>query len=72
MMDFARRLQFLLRVLPKVPGQRNDLAKDFYLYYARASVDYNEFLLKSDPSDAEAHTKIARALIALGDMAGAR
>jgi len=61
-----------IQVLPKVPGQRNDLAKDFYLYYARASVDYNEFLLKSDPSDAEAHTKIARALIALGDMAGAQ
>lgn len=61
-----------LQVLPKQSGQRNELAKDFYLYYARASVDYDEFLLKSDPRDAVAHTKMARALIALGDVAAAQ
>ena len=61
-----------LQVLPKQSGQRNELAKDFYLHYARTSVDYNEFVLKSDPRDAEAHTKMARALLALGDVAAAQ
>ena len=61
-----------LQVLPKQPAQRNELAKDFYLHYSRTSVDYNEFVLKSDPMDAVAHTKMARALLALGDMAAAQ
>ena len=61
-----------LQVVPKQAGQRNVLAKDFYLYYARASVDYSEFLLKSDPLDAVAHTKMARALLVLGEVAAAQ
>jgi tetratricopeptide repeat protein len=61
-----------LQVLPKQAGQRNELAKDFQRYYARASLDYGEFLLKSDPRDAVAHTKMARALIGLGDLAAAQ
>ena len=55
-----------LRVLPKQASQGNELTQDFYRYSARASVDYNEFLRKSDPRDAVAHTKIARALIRPG------
>lgn len=61
-----------LQVLPKHPAQRNELAKDFYLYYARVSLDYSEFTLRSDPRDAVAHTKAARSLIALGDVAAAQ
>jgi hypothetical protein len=61
-----------LQVLPKQPGQRNELAKDFFRHYALASVDYNEYLLKSDPHDALAHTKMARALVALGNLADAQ
>lgn len=61
-----------LQVLPKEPAKRAELARDFYLYYARASVDYNEFVLKSDPLDAVAHTKMARALLALGDVPAAQ
>ncbi len=61
-----------IQILPKQPAQRSELAKDFYLHYARTSVDYNELLLRSDPLDAEAHTKIARALLALGDLAAAQ
>ncbi len=60
-----------LQVLPKQASQRKTLARDFYLYYARASVDYGEFLLKSDPQDAVAHTKMARSLVALGEIAAA-
>lgn len=59
-------------MLPKNSGQRNELANDFYLYYARTSIDYSEFLLKSDPLDAVAHTKMARALLALGQVAEAQ
>ncbi len=61
-----------LQVLPQRAEQRNELAKDYYRYYARASVDYNEFLLQTDPLDATAHAKIARALLALGDLAAAQ
>lgn len=61
-----------IQVVPKQSAQRNELAKDFHLYYARASVDYNEFLLQSDPRDAVAHTRMARALLALGDMTAAQ
>ena len=61
-----------LQVLPKQPAQRNELAKDFYQHYCRAMVDYGEFVLKSDPKDAVAHTKMARALVALGDVAAAQ
>jgi Flp pilus assembly protein TadD len=43
------------------------LAEDFHLHYARVSLDYNQFLLERQPTNALAHAKAARALITLGD-----
>ena len=61
-----------LQVVPNNVQERNKLAQDFYLHYARLSVEYNEYLLESDPNNALAHAKAGRAFLSLGDIANAQ
>jgi hypothetical protein len=42
------------------------LAKDYFEYFVRVSMDYYRFLLRLNADDAEAHTKLGRALVAQG------
>ncbi|MCI0535931.1 MAG: tetratricopeptide repeat protein [Verrucomicrobiales bacterium] len=61
-----------LQALPRNTEDRRKLAEDFHLHYARTSLDYNKYLLEREPTNAVAHTKAARALLALGDIAQAQ
>jgi tetratricopeptide (TPR) repeat protein len=55
-----------LQVLPRNPAERNILAKDFYGHLAQVTINYNEYLLKENPKDAEAHTAAGRAKVFFG------
>jgi hypothetical protein len=57
-----------LQALPRNLGDRRKLAEDFHLHYARVSLDYNEYLLEREPTNAVAQVKAARALVALGNI----
>lgn len=57
-----------LQALPRNAADRAKLAEDYHLYHARVSLDYNEYLLRRDPSNALAHAKAGRALMTLGDI----
>jgi tetratricopeptide (TPR) repeat protein/mono/diheme cytochrome c family protein len=46
--------------------QRSILAKDYFEYFVRVSMDYYRFLLRRNANDAEAHTKLGRALASQG------
>jgi len=59
------------QVLPQNPAERNNLAKDFYGHLARRTVEYNEYVLKQDPNDAQAHTRAGRAKLYFGEVAQA-
>jgi mono/diheme cytochrome c family protein len=61
-----------LQVLPDSLDERKILAGDYYLHAARVSRDYNLSLLAHDPRNADAHAKVARALMSLGDLTGAQ
>ena len=61
-----------LQVLPRRPEERETLAEDFFRHYTRVSLDYNEYLLQANPKGAIAHGKVARAAMALGDLAKAQ
>jgi hypothetical protein len=56
------------QVLPRQPGDRNTLARDFYGHLAQRTIDYNEHVLKEDPNDAEAHTRAGRARMFFGQV----
>ncbi|HKS37573.1 MAG TPA: tetratricopeptide repeat protein [Verrucomicrobiae bacterium] len=55
-----------LQLLPRTPQDREILARDFFVKFTKDAVEENETLLRSDPKDAEAHAKLAVALIVLG------
>jgi len=59
------------QVLPRNPAERNVLAKDFYGYLARRTIDYNEYVLKQNPKDAQAHTRAGRAKLYFGQVSPA-
>jgi hypothetical protein len=61
------------QVLPRdpSPAERTILAKDFYEFLGRNVIDYNEYILKENPNDAQAHTRAGRAEHYFGRVADA-
>src|SRR5437016_7070348 len=55
-----------LQLLPRNPGERETLARDFFVKFTKDAVEENEALLQANPDDAGAHTRLAVALIVLG------
>jgi len=53
------------QVLPRNPAERNLLGADFAKHLAHSTIDYNEFVLKENPADFEAHTRAGRAQLFL-------
>ncbi len=49
------------QLLPCQASDRTILEQDFYLHLGNLAIDYNETLLKGNPTNAEAHTKAGRA-----------
>src|SRR2546421_3966266 len=64
--DEMAELWFLL--LPGNPADRGLLGSDFSLHLARSAIEYNESLLMENPADAEAHTRVGRAQLYLGQI----
>jgi Flp pilus assembly protein TadD/mono/diheme cytochrome c family protein len=56
------------QVLPRRPAERNLLARDFSGHLAQSTIDYNEYVLKENPNDAEAHTRVGRARLYFGQV----
>jgi len=56
----------VFQALARNSQERSILAKDYFAYFAQVSIDYYRFLVRSDPNDPEAHTKLGRALAAQG------
>ncbi len=54
------------QVMPRDVKDLSVLGRDFYGKLARVIVDYNEYLVRVNPRDAVAQTKLGRALMALG------
>ncbi|MBI3852749.1 MAG: tetratricopeptide repeat protein [Verrucomicrobia bacterium] len=59
------------QVLPRNASDRNLFERDFYGHLGRLTIDYNESLLKENPNNAEAHTKVGRARFYFGQVAEA-
>jgi hypothetical protein len=57
-----------LQAVVRTPQDRALLADDYFKHFRRVSMDYYEFRIKKDPNDYEAHTKLARALFAKGQV----
>jgi tetratricopeptide (TPR) repeat protein len=60
-----------LQLLPRTPPDRETLARDFFFKFTRDAVEENEALLRDDPKDGEAHTRLAVALLVLNRTAEA-
>ncbi|MDB6065323.1 MAG: Tetratricopeptide 2 repeat protein [Pedosphaera sp.] len=56
------------QVLPSNPWERDVLARDFYSHLGKITIDYNEYVLKGNPNDAEAHTRAGRARLYFGQL----
>jgi hypothetical protein len=56
----------VFQVVARNSEDRSILAKDYFEYFVRVSMDYYAFLLKLNADDAEAHIKLGRALVAQG------
>ena len=54
------------QVLPRDAGDRALLERDFYSHLGNLAIDYNEWLLRENPTNAEAHTKAGRAELYFG------
>ena len=54
------------QVLPRNPKERGLFEQDFYGHLAQLAIDYNEWLVQENPSNAEAHTKAGRAELYFG------
>ena len=61
--------ELFLQVLPKNAQDRKILADDFSRKLAKYTIGYNEYLLRTNPNDAVARTKVGRALVFLGRVA---
>jgi tetratricopeptide (TPR) repeat protein len=55
-----------LQLLPRNATDRAILARDFFVKFTKDAVEENESLVRSDPKDADAHAKLAVALIVFG------
>jgi tetratricopeptide repeat protein len=60
-----------LQLLPRTPQDREILARDFFVKFTKDAVEENESMLRSDPDDADAHTRLAVAMMVLGRTADA-
>jgi hypothetical protein len=58
--------QPVYQALARNSEERLILAKDYFAYLARVSMHYYEFLVRLNPYNPEAHTKLGRALAAQG------
>jgi hypothetical protein len=56
----------VLQALARNAQERAVLAKDYFAYFGNVSLDYFRFLVRLDPNDPEAQTKLGRALSAQG------
>jgi Flp pilus assembly protein TadD len=56
------------QVLPRDASDRAILERDFYSHLGNLALDYNEWLLKESPTNAEAHTKAGRAELYFGQV----
>jgi hypothetical protein len=56
------------QVLPRTASDRNVLAQDFYGHLGQRTIDYNEYVLRENPNDAEAHTRAGRARMYFGQI----
>jgi hypothetical protein len=54
------------QVLPRDAAERTVLERDFYSHLGNLAIDYNESLLRQNPTNAEAHTKAGRAELYFG------
>jgi Flp pilus assembly protein TadD len=54
------------QALTRNPEERFILAKDYFAYFAKVSMDYYKFLVQLNPKNPEAQTKLGRALAAQG------
>src|SRR6266702_3693942 len=61
--------ELFFQVLPRNAQERNILADDFSRKLANYTIEYNEYLLRTNPNDAVARTKVGRALVYLGRVA---
>ncbi len=61
--------ELFFQVLPRNVQERTILAEDFSRKLAQYTIDYNAYLLRTNPNDAVAHTKVGRALVYLGRVA---
>ena len=59
------------QVLARNAADRELLGRDFFLKFTRDAAEENEALLRSDPADAAAHTRLGVALLVLGRPAEA-
>lgn len=56
------------QVLPRDHDDRETLLKDFYQQLTQWSMEYNTHLVRLDPNDAVARTRLSRALLAVGKV----
>ena len=55
-----------LQLLPRNPGERETLARDFFVKFTKDAVEENEALLRVNPNDAARQMKLGTALFMLG------
>jgi hypothetical protein len=58
--------------LTQTPGDRERLARDYFYYLGRRTMEYDESRVRLDPSNAEAHTRLGHDLFVQGKAAEAR
>ncbi|HWX23243.1 MAG TPA: tetratricopeptide repeat protein [Candidatus Binatia bacterium] len=59
------------QVLPRIPYERALLAQGFFGHLAEGTIAYNEAVIQENPNDAEAHVKVGRGRLFLGQMPAA-
>ena len=60
-----------LQLLPRNPGERETLARDFFVKFTKDAVEENEALLRVNPNDAARQMKLGTALFMLGRVSEA-
>src|SRR5947207_2592466 len=56
----------LLQALPRSPQDRTLLARDYFAYLISVTIDFDHFLLRLDPENVAAHTRLGRSLRLMG------
>jgi len=60
------------QVVARNPAERDLLAKDYFGYLVRATMDFDHFRLRLDPENVAAHTRLGRTLRVMGKLPDAR